>query len=103
MKITIQIFGPYKRTSIFVDDEQRVLIVDGIKNDKSNIDEFVSKILRIVSSWDSKYENALSLDESGYKIKIENQDKVYTYTAKGDKPSNYNEFTECLRGIEERK
>lgn len=99
MKITIQIFGPYKRTSVFVDDEQRVLVVDGIKNNKSDIDEFVSKILRIVSSWDSKYENALSLDESGYKIEIKNQDKVYIYTAKGDKPSNYNDFIECLKSI----
>lgn len=99
MKISIQVFGFEKGTNVFVDDEQRVLIVDGIKNDKSNIDEFVSKILRIVSSWDSKYENALSLDESGYKIKIENQDKVYTYTAKGDKPSNYNDFIECLKSI----
>ena len=99
MKITIQVFGPYKRTSVFVDDEQRVLVVDGIKNNKSDIDEFVSKILRIVSSWDSKYENVLSLDESGYKIEIKNQDKVYTYTAKGDKPSNYNDFIECLKSI----
>lgn len=101
MKITIDLFGDKKQVKIFLDDNKRIFLMNGEKRESADIDEFASRLLRIVSRWKEKYYDPFSLNFQGYDIDIEKDNKVYSYTARGILPNNFSDFSKLIESLSE--
>ncbi len=96
MKITITLSGLSNFTQLIIDDQKQEAKLNRTKINL-NIDDFSSKILSIVSSWDKRMVNEFVLDGQEYMVRIEKNNKVYDYYGRNKYPDNYREFITLLK------
>ena len=95
MKISLSIWNIRSITSLSLDDIANTATLNG-KNIELNIPEFASKLLTIVSSWDSEMINHNILDGVEYRLKIEKDNKIYQYIGRNKFPNNFHDFLKLL-------
>ncbi len=96
MKITVIMSSMTQFKQLVLDDETKKAKLNGEKI-KIDIDDFASKILSIVSSWDARMVNEFIMDGQEYKVKIEKDEKTFEYYGKNKYPDNFKEFTTLLQ------
>mgnify|MGYP005758208565 FL=1 len=92
MQITVKLQNLKGEKKIFLDDEKRVFTVNG-KDKSVDIDKFASHLLRIVSSWEERYENSRIIDGLTYSVEILKDGKTYNFYGKNNFPKNFYQFS----------
>ena len=98
MQISINLRNLKGNTKILLDDEKKVCLVNG-KEKSVDIDRLISRILRVVSSWEDNYINPLIIDGLSYEVKILKDGKTYNYYGQNDFPKNFSQFTTLLSEV----
>lgn len=98
MQITIKLQNLKGETKIFLDDEKRIFTVNG-KDKVVDIDRFASHLLRIVSSWEERYENNMIIDGLTYEIEIQKDGQTYNFYGRNNYPKNFYQFDMLLNEV----
>lgn len=99
MQIKISLKSIKSKREIFLDDEKKIFLVDSQPKD-ININKFASKLLRIVSSWEERYDNDLNvIDGLIYEINITKDDKNYNFYGENKYPKNFYEFSSLINEV----
>lgn len=100
MKISILISSAENNLKVFLDDEKRIFTINSKNVQGINLDEFASKVLRIISSWKNEYNNRNVFDTEQFNVKIEKDGKEYEYKGVGSYPDNYVYLKSLIYGVD---
>ena len=98
MQITIKLQNLKGETKIELDDEKRTFTING-KEKNVDVDRFASRLLRIVSSWEEKYENDRIIDGLTYEIEILKDGENYNFYGRNSFPKNFYQFDMLLNEV----
>lgn len=97
MKINVQLKNSTDFVNIDIDDIKKIILVNG-ENRNIDVNQFVSRLLRVVSSFSNSVRDPLQADFD-YKIFIEKDNKTYTYLGYTGDNVNYLEFSNLLKEV----
>ncbi len=96
LKIEIKLNTLNKRLNLLLDCINSKAIFNG-KEIAIDLEGFCSKVLQIVSAWDSNMINRSSYDGLRYSVTIFKEDKKCSYVGKNKYPENFDEFIALLK------
>ena len=99
MRISILISSADNILKVFLDDENRTFTINSKHIQDVNLDEFASKVLRIISSWENEYKNTNVFDAEQFCVKVEKDGKEYNYKGFGSYPDNYIYLKSLIYGV----
>lgn len=99
MNILININSYKNNYEIQVDGKEKIIWVNS-KSVKVDVDKFISRLEKIISSWENRYISYSPVtDSENYEIIITKGNDVYTYQGINKFPPNYNEFIKLIKEI----
>jgi len=101
MKVTIKLINRLTEMTIIADDEKNEVLVNG-NLVLINAQKFVSQISILTSSWQPTYINNAVIDGEEFMVKLQNQNKVKTYTGKNKFPINYSKFLSLISEVKQK-
>ncbi len=96
MKIIVTLRSLTKLTRLELDEEKQTANLNGTPID-INVEPFINKLLKIVSSWKKRMVNDFILDGLEYTVKIEKDDKSFEFYGRNKFPDNFQDFINLLQ------
>ncbi len=99
MKIKIKIFSPRTIINLKLDGEKEFIEFNGRELNK-NVEDYINRILNIVSSWQNSYYNPMILDSENFEVEIIKNKETKKFGGAGNFPENYAELKKLIGEIE---
>mgnify|MGYP005782402621 CR=1 FL=1 len=100
MKITIEREYGQSLQKIEIDCAAKQVIVGGVKKNV-DADWLASRVLQIVSSWDSSYFSDYAIGGEWFRVTVFDNNSQYRFEGRGEYPENFPEFLDLLDEVTE--